>query len=82
MEGCLQGGVVGKVFINNTQYFDNVPQIAWEFFIGDYQPAQKWLKDRKGLALEFEDILHFQKIIVALFETNGLMKEVDKIEIE
>ena len=82
MEGCLQGGVVGKVFINNTQYFDNVPQIAWEFFIGDYQPGQKWLKDRKGLALEFEDILHFQKIIVALFETNGLMKEVDKIEIE
>ncbi|MEY3501041.1 MAG: hypothetical protein RL308_2713, partial [Bacteroidota bacterium] len=55
----------GKVYINDTQYFDNVPQIAWEFYIGGYQPAQKWLKDRKERTLEFDDILHYQKIIVA-----------------
>ena len=69
----------GKVFINDTQYFDNVPQIAWEFYIGGYQPAQKWLKDRKERQMEFDDILHYQKIIVALFETDRLMKEIDKI---
>jgi predicted helicase len=69
----------GKVFINDTQYFDNVPQIAWDFFIGGYQPAQKWLKDRKERKLEFDDILHYQKIIVALSETDRLMKEIDKI---
>lgn len=72
----------GKVYINETQYFDNVPEVAWNFFIGGYQPAQKWLKDRKGRKLEFEDILHYQKIIVALTETDRLMKEIDKIEIE
>ncbi|RRO12545.1 type ISP restriction/modification enzyme [Flavobacteriaceae bacterium 14752] len=71
----------GKVFINDTQYFDNVPQVAWEFYIGGYQPAQKWLKDRKDRKLEFDDILHYQKIIVALSETDRLMKEIDKIEI-
>ncbi len=71
----------GKVYINDTQYFDNVPQIAWEFYIGGYQPAQKWLKDRKGRKLEFDDILHYQKIIVALNETDRLMKEIDKVEI-
>ncbi len=70
----------GKVFINDTQYFDNVPQIAWEFYIGGYQPAQKWLKDRKDRTLEFDEILHYQKIIVALSETSRLMKEVDAIE--
>ncbi len=32
--------------------------------------------------LEFEDILHYQKIIVALTETNRIMREIDKIEIE
>ncbi|HNS42400.1 MAG TPA: DNA methyltransferase, partial [Taishania sp.] len=69
----------GKVFINETQYFDNVPQVAWEFYIGGYQPAQKWLKDRKDRTLDFEDILHYQKIIVALTETDRLMKEIDKI---
>ena len=72
----------GKVYINDTQYFDNVPQNAWKFYIGGYQPAQKWLKDRKERTLEFDDILHYQKIIVALFETDRLMKEIDKIEIE
>ncbi len=76
------GSVLGKVFINETQYFDNVPQIAWDFFIGGYQPAQKWLKDRKGRKLEFDDILHYQKIIVALSETDRLMKEIDEIKIE
>jgi hypothetical protein len=72
----------GKVYINESQYFDNVPKVAWEFYIGGYQPAQKWLKDRKNRKLEFEDILHYQKIIVALSETDRLMKEIDKIEIE
>ena len=72
----------GKVYINDTQYFDNVPQVAWDFFIGGYQPAQKWLKDRKERTLEFDDILHYQKIIVALTETDRLMKEIEKIEIE
>lgn len=72
----------GKVFINETQYFNNVPQTAWEFYIGGYQPAQKWLKDRKDRKLEFDDILHYQKIIVALTETDRLMKEINKIDIE
>jgi len=73
---------VGKVYINDTQYFDNVPQIAWDFFIGGYQPAQKWLKDRKDRKLEFDDILHYQKIIIALSETDRLMKEIDKVKFE
>jgi predicted helicase len=70
----------GKVYINDTQYFDNVPKIAWAFYIGGYQPAQKWLKDRKERKLEFDDILHYQKIIVALAETDRIMKEVNKID--
>jgi predicted helicase len=72
----------GRVYINDTQYFENVPQIAWDFYIGGYQPAQKWLKDRKDRTLEFDDILHYQKIIVALTETNRLMSEINKIDIE
>ena len=72
----------GKVFINDTQYFNNVPEVAWTFFIGGYQPAQKWLKDRKERTLEFEDILHYQKIIVALTQTNTIMAKIDAIDIE
>lgn len=69
----------GRVYINETQYFDSVPEVAWNFYIGGYQPAQKWLKDRKDRTLGFEDILHYQKIIVALSETERIMREIDTI---
>jgi predicted helicase len=68
-----------NVYINDTQYFANVPNEVWEFYIGGYQPAQKWLKDRRGRELSVDDIMHYQKIIVALIETDRLMKEIDLI---
>jgi predicted helicase len=68
----------GKVFINTEQYFGNVPEAIWNFYIGGYQPARKWLKDRKGRTLKNADIEHYQKIIVALAETNRIMKEIDR----
>ncbi|GIM61106.1 DNA methyltransferase [Capnocytophaga canis] len=70
-----------RVYINDTQYFDNVPLSAWEFYIGGYQPAQKWLKDRKGHVLDFDDILHYQKMILALEKTAELMTKIDQIVI-
>jgi predicted helicase/very-short-patch-repair endonuclease len=72
-------GNIGRVYINETQYFANVPEVAWNFYIGGYQPAQKWLKDRKGRELSYEDILHYQKIIVALKETAGIMGRIDEV---
>ena len=72
----------GRVYINENQYFDNVPETAWNFYIGGYQPAQKWLKDRKERELSFEDILHYQKIIVALTETARIMEEIDLVGVE
>ena len=72
----------GNVYINETQCFEDVPEVAWNFYIGGYQPAQKWLKDRKDRELQIDDIRHYMKFIVALTETDRLMKEIDKIEIE
>lgn len=69
----------GSVYINETQYFSNVPEVAWNFYIGGYQPAQKWLKDRKDRELSYDDILHYQKIIVALSETARIMGEIDEV---
>ncbi len=69
-----------RVYINGKgdsgQYFDNVPMIAWEFYIGGYQPAQKWLKDRKGRTLSWDDIRHYQKIIKILMETDRIMETI------
>lgn len=71
----------GLVYINSEQFFDNVPEVAWNFYIGAYQPAQKWLKDRKGRKLTNENIEHYQKIIAVLNETHKIMQEIDKIKI-
>ena len=70
---------IWKVFINDEQYFDWVPKNVWEFYIGGYQPAQKWLKDRKARELNYEDILHYSKIILCLKETVRIMEEIENI---
>ena len=69
----------GRVIINAGQWFGNVSQEAWEMYIGGYQPAQKWLKDRRGRRLTFDDILHYRRIIAALDGTRRVMDEIDKM---
>jgi predicted helicase len=66
-----------RVYINSEQYFEGVPESAWNFYIGGYQPAQKWLKDRKGMTLSFEDVKHYQRIIYVLLQTKRIMEEID-----
>jgi len=68
-----------RVYINAEQYFEGVPESAWLFFIGGYQPAQKWLKDRKGMTLSFDDVKHYGRIIYVLQQTERLMNEIDNI---
>ncbi len=68
-----------RVYINAEQYFEGVPESAWQFFIGGYQPAQKWLKDRKGMTLSFEDVKHYGRIIYVLQQTECIMQEIDNI---
>jgi hypothetical protein len=67
----------GRVWINDTQSFANAPAVAWEFYIGGYQPAQKWLKDRRGRALSFEDIRHYQSVLKILSETARIMGTIE-----
>ncbi len=67
----------GSVWINKEQCFEDVPETAWNFYIGGYQPAQKWLKDRKGRTLTFDDIAHYRRIIAVLEETEKIMGEID-----
>jgi hypothetical protein len=59
------------------QYFEGVPPEVWNFHIGGYQVCEKWLKDRRGRTLSFDDLTHYQKIIAALKETMRLMAEID-----
>ena len=66
------------MYINKTQYFNGVPAEVWEFYVGGYQVCHKWLKDRKGRTLSYENIQHYQRIVAALAETITLMEKIDE----
>jgi len=68
-----------RIWINDTQYFSGVPNEVWEYHIGSYQVCDRWLKDRKDRKLSYDDIQHYQKIVVALNETIRLVSEIDSI---
>ena len=68
----------GKKGGKRGQYFEGIAPEVWEFRIGGYQPMDKWLKDRKGRTLSFDDQSHYMKIAVALQETIRLMENVDQ----
>ncbi len=69
----------GRVYINGGQYFEGVRPEVWRFPVGGYQVCEKWLKDRRGRKLGYEDIRHYQKMVVALGETIRVMEEVDGV---
>jgi len=75
----------GHVYINKGdpqsgatgQYFEGVPPEVWNFHIGGYQVCEKWLKDRRGRTLTYDDLEHYRKVVTALSETIRLMAEID-----
>jgi len=73
-----EGAEQGRVYINETQYFEGIPPEVWEFHIGGYQVCEKWLKDRKGRVLTYDDLEHYQQIVAALAETIRLMDDIDE----
>ena len=70
-------GVPGRVWISTTQYFDKVPPEVWSYHVGGYQVCQKWLKDRKGRQLSYDDLTHYQGIVAALARTIALQTAID-----
>ena len=71
------GGTPGRVKLNDDEYFGNVPLEAWEFRVGGYQPAAKWLEDRADRTLTEDDITHYRRMIAAMRETAALLPRVD-----
>jgi type I restriction-modification system DNA methylase subunit len=69
--------IEGKIWINQAQFFGNVSEQAWQFYVGGYPPVQKWLKDRKGRRLTSEEIEHYQRIIKIMDETHQIMLKID-----
>ncbi len=71
-------GPPGRVWINRDQYFEGVAPETWAFAVGGYRPAEKWLRDRKGRVLSFDDIAHYRRVCAALADTPRIMARIDR----
>lgn len=69
----------GKLYINDSQYFEKVEKEVWEFRVGGYQVLDKWFKDRISKHLDENDIRAVCKIITAITKTFAVQKEIDKL---
>ena len=63
------------IFINEDQYFGNVEEEVWRFRLGGYEPAQKWLRDRKGTKLSDTEIDHYQVLLAIIRQTRQLIED-------
>jgi hypothetical protein len=66
----------GTSLPQHGQYFEGMPSEAWSFRIGGYQVCEKWLKERCGCPLSYDDLEHYCKVVTALNETIRLVAEI------
>jgi len=69
----------GRVYLNKSQYFEGVAPEVWGFYVGGYQVLEKWLKDRQGRQLSYDELTHYRQIVAALGRTIELMAEIDRV---
>ncbi len=68
---------IGRIQINKTQYFNNVPLDVWEFLIGGFAPIKKFLNERKNRELFIEDVEKITKIINIISFSIIQIKKID-----
>lgn len=68
-----------KLYINKIQYIYPVSEKAFFYTIGGNSPIQKWLKDRKGMAPNHDEITHLKKIISTVTMTVHKCEEIDSL---
>ncbi len=65
-----------KLWINDHQYFEGIPEEVWKYYTGGYQVLEKWLKERNERQVS---PLEFMKVAGAIKETIEIQNEIDSI---
>ena len=65
------------MYINKDQYFDNIPENVYNFYIGGYQVLNKYLKDRKTRTLTIDEIENVENVVKVLAFTINQMEKID-----
>jgi len=68
-----------KIWINDEQYFTAVSEEIWNYKIGGFRICEKWLKERRGRILSFEESELFKQIILSITLTIKIQNDIDKL---
>ena len=68
-----------RVYFNKEQYFEGISKAVWEYQIGGYQVAAKYLKDRKKRELSREEIEHYMKVVKAIEMTIEVQRRIEDV---
>ena len=69
------------VWINNDNGFQGIAENVWSFYIGGYQPMQKWLQYRRKRRLTSDEVIHYERMAYAIRESINLIKKLDELEV-
>lgn len=69
----------GRLYINATQYFEEITSEVFTFKIGGYQPMEKYLKDRKGRILTLDEIETVENIAKAIYFTLNQTQKIKEL---
>ncbi len=75
----LAGEPGGRIYINNTKFFDVVDRRVWKYQVGGYQVLHEWLNQRLGEVLDWQAIYYYQQVIETIRQTFRVMDEIDEI---
>lgn len=68
-----------RVLINGTQYFEGVPESAWEYELGGRRVCAEWLRARRGHPLTFDEKSAYQEMVAAILDLVRLSESVDVV---
>lgn len=72
-----------NVYINATQYFSGISDDVWSYFVGNYNPIEKWLKDRKGSGpLSYSDISRLERIASIIAKSIRIEDAINAIMVD
>ena len=57
--------------------FVGVSEAAWALPIGGYQPARRWLRDRRDHPLSAAERLEYRRLLAALEATLDVMRRIE-----